>query len=289
MKTTENWMQLSLPDGNKLSVCSDILHHACRYIALAGKYFINEKPDDSHTSAVWIPGNQWLVGQTIETPKGRFKVALNYPRLVLMMVNEALEVANEIELKGKNNTEVFNWLMEQFENLKLDVSGFKNQLHFEIPFHPIDGGAVFDIPFFDYFEELSHYRTNGHRVLEYFATRYDTSEEIRVWPHHFDEGCHIPQKFDDKKVLTSFSIGMAPPDKYYEFPYFFVITWSEKGMDYSKLPPAMSPGAWHTHEWTGEVLSGDKLINMRMDDQREAVYTFMETAIANALELIDRQ
>ena len=284
-----NWLEVGLTDGLMLSECSNILHHACRYIALTGKYFIEEAPDDSHTSAVWIPEKQWLAGQSFDTIQGQFKVALNYTGLALMIVNDELKVANELSLSGKTDAEAFSWLEEQLRALKLNTKEFKNQLHFEIPFHPIDEQGVFEIPSARYFKELSKYRTNGHQVLVDFAAGYHRAEPVLLWPHHFDEGCHIPQQTDGNKTTASFSIGVAPPDKYYTFPYFFVITWAKNGIDYSNLPPIGKPGSWHTHEWTGQVLAGDRLIRLSKTDQYKTVYTFMEAAINNALTLLDRR
>ncbi len=280
-----NWKELTISRFNDLAKASNTLHHAAQFIAYAGKSFINEEPDDSHTSAVWMPEKNLLAGRQIKSVSTELRVALHYPSLVLMVTDSEMNKQGSVEMNGKTKRQVLEWLKKHLRELGVDVSTLTDKIHFEIPRHEVENGGVYRLDQPELFEELAHYRTDGHMVLTHFAEHFETASAVLVWPHHFDEGSYIPLQFENGEAITSVSIGLAVPDSYYDSPYFYVTAWKKDGISYQNKPAINAPGHWHEHEWTGQVLEGRSLAGMRQNQQREATYGFMKQAMENALRI----
>ena len=266
---------------------SETIHQAAQFIAMAGKNFIPEKADDSHTNAKWIVDKNWLAGNEIVTPVRKIRVVLDYPLLVLIVADEDLVPIVEIAMNGRTRQEIFDWLSEQFAILKLDVSGFTPALHYEIPDHPVMHGKPFDMKNPLYYRELANYRTNGDILLGHFTSLVKPDEPVRVGPHHFDDGSYLPMRFKDNQPIASISLGMAVADPYYDEPYFYVTVWTSDGIDYTNKPMVSPPGKWHEKEWMGQVLTAVEIVKHDLSEEQIAVsYRFMEQAIKNAMSLI---
>ncbi len=278
-----NWKELTINRFDELAIASNTLHHAAQMIAYTGKHLINEEPDDSHTSAVWIPEKNLLAGKPIKTVSTEMRAALYYPSLVLMVTDNDLNELGSFEMNGKTKKEALTWLRIQLGELGVDVKNLTDKIHFEIPPHEVETGGVYKLDSPNLFEELARYRTNGHLVLTHFAAQFDTASPVLVWPHHFDEGCYIPLQFENGEAVTSVSIGLAVPDSYYVSPYFYVTAWKKEGVNYENRPEIASPGHWHDHEWTGQVLEGRSLTGLNQKEQEDVALGFMKQALENAL------
>lgn len=275
-------------DPTELRSASETLHHAAQFIAMAANHFIPKEKDDSHTNEDWIPGKNWLIGNVIESPNGRIHVALDYPLLVLIVCNEKLEPIAEYELSGKTKLDGFNWLNNQLWKLGLEVELFESDLHYMIPDHPVFHGAKFEMNIPKHFLELANYRSNGHALLKEMSSRFEDKSDVKIWPHHFDDGVIINMVRKEDEVQSLISMGLAIADSYYDQPYFYVNAWKKDGVDYSNLPSLPSGGIWHTKEWTGQVLCADKFSSIvTHEEQEKACEEFLEKAIDNAISLLD--
>jgi len=283
----KNWKRLEVKNPADMQEASNTLHHAAQFIAMAGKYFIAKKEDDSHTNANWYPKKNWLVGNSIKTPSGKVRIALDYPLLVLIICSDDLKPIFEVALDGKTRLEVFGWLKEKLSGQGLDISAFKPELHYEIPDHPVMHGEKFRMKNPLHYMELAFYRTNGNLLLEYFTQQVKAGEPVRVWPHHFDDGSYLPLNFDENGApIGSISLGMAVADPYYPEPYFYVTAWKSEGVNYDNLPDLQKPGKWHQHEWMGQVLEASEIVKFdRAKEQLEVSYNFLKQAIENAMKL----
>lgn len=288
-KLLKYWKRLEVKDPSDLEEASNTLHHSAQYIALAGSGFIPKKADDSHTNTKWYPSKNWLVGNSIETPSGKIKVALDYPLLVLIITDDDLKPIFEVALDGKTRMEVFEWLKEKLKEHGLNVEKFNPELHYEIPDHHVMHGEIFKMKNPLHYMELAFYRTNGNLLLEHFTTLIKPDEPVRVWPHHFDDGSYLPLKFDESgNPISSISLGLAVADSYYPEPYFYVTALKSDGVNYDNLPPLHKSGVWHQHEWMGQVLKSSDIAGYeRAKNQLEVSYYFLKQAIDNALGLID--
>ncbi len=282
-----NWNELNKVDFSVLAKDSNTVHHAAQLMAYAAKRLIPEKEDDSHTSSYWIPNKNFLEGREINTDKGKVRIALNYPELKLMITDDKLNVIHQKAFIGNTKGYMLEWLASELKTLGLHTDHFDGKMHYEIPSHEVENGSEFEVLDEKNLIELANYRTNGHLIITYFASRFSSADEVLVWPHHFDEGLYIPLKFENGAATHSVGIGLAVPDSYYDNPYFYVTTWAKDGMEYNDLPETKGPGKWHTHEWTGQVLEGKDLTGLRKEAQAETAIHFMETAIQNALDLVN--
>jgi hypothetical protein len=286
----KKWKRLEVKNPAEMYDASSMLHQASQFIAMVGKNFIPAKADDSHTNAKWYPAKNWLVGNSIETPSIKIRIALDYPLLVLIITDDDLKPIFEIALDGKTRSEVIDWLKEKLDIQGLDVASFNPDMHYDIPDSPVMHGKKFKMNNPLHYMELAFYRTNGNLLLEYFTQQVKPGEPVRVWPHHFDDGSYLPLQFDDKGAVTgSISLGMAVADPYYPEPYFYVTAWTSQGINYDHLPDLKKPGKWHKKEWMGQVLVASDIVKFdRSKEQLEVSFNFLKQAIDNALELIGK-
>jgi hypothetical protein len=286
MKTlSENWIELSSVDFDRLSEASNTIHHAAQFLAITSKNFIPAKDDDSHTAMSWNPDKNWLIGQQIETAEKYIRLVLDLNEFSLLLVDDDHVSYHRKDLIGLTKQEIILWLKLTLHDVGLDTSSFIDKMHYDIPKHAVDDGGTFLLDD-NLLTELIRYRTNGHLVVEHFAGQFSSAQPVWVWPHHFDEGCYVPLQFQANEPITSISFGLAVPDTYYNNPYFYVTTWKKKGDDFTNLPELSPPGKWHKQDWTGQVLEMKNLIGYSKTEQAETVYRFMSEAIENARRLV---
>jgi hypothetical protein len=271
-----------------LQNASATLHQAAQYVAMAGRFFIPNKEDDSHTNMDWYASKNWLIGNAIKSPYGVIHVALDNSLLVLLVCNDKYEPIAEYELSGKTRLEGFNWLNNQLWKLGLEIDDFEPELHYVLEDHPVLHGAKFEMDRPKNFHELSSYRCNGHSVLKEVSDPYTDKSDLRIWPHHFDDGIIINLERDDESVVSLISMGLAMPDAHYDQPYFYVNPWHRSGVDHSKLPEIGGKGFWHTKDWHGMVLlAKDIAVNNDHDEQKRVTLDFLSKAIDIAKRILD--
>lgn len=281
------WIRLMNSHPNDLHFASETLHQAAQYIAMAGRSFIPIKEDDSHTNIDWDASKNWLIGNAIHSPYGVIHVALDNSLLVLIVCNDKHEPIAEYELVGKTRLEGFNWLNNQLWKLGLEIEDFEPELHYELEDHPVLHGEKFEMKRPKDFHELSSYRSDGHLVLNEISDRYSDKSDVRIWPHHFDDGLIINLERDDESVVKLISMGLAMPDVNYDQPYFYVNAWHRDGVDYSKLPALEGKGFWHKKDWHGMVLLAEDIAaNNDHEKQKSVTIDFLNAAIENAKKML---
>ena len=284
----ENWIELNRVDFSSLEKDSHTVHHAAQFIAYATKQLIDEKKDDSHTAAYWIPDKNMLAGHKIAAADGDIVIGLNYSELHLLITNESLEIISQTETLGNTKKDLLEWMVVELKNHGLISSHLDGKMHYDIPTHETERGEPFQLIDKKNLQELAHYRTNGHMILNYFSGRFASANEVLVWPHHFDEGVYIPVSFENESAIQSIGLGLAVPDTYYDNPYFYVTTWEKTAREYEHLPELRKAGKWHTQEWTGQVLEAKEIVGLRKEAQAETTIHFMENAIQNAMDLLNQ-
>jgi len=283
-----NHWQLLHIDPQKLKADAGNLHQAVQLVAMAGKYFIPETADDSHTASRWITGKSLQLGGQIHGGKQDFMVGLSYPDFALQLLRTDLEIITAFPLNGKTFAEVFQWLWNQLKIQELEATKLLPKMHFDIPDHPVKHGKPFHVEDFEHMIELASHRTNGHLLHQYFRQWLHRDEVILIWPHHFDEGLYLPLSFEGETPTSSISFGLAMPDIYYPEPYFYVTTWEKeekKTITEIKLP---APGHWHRQDWLGQVLETHFLIQAgtTASEQAGLGLSFLQQAISNALTIV---
>jgi hypothetical protein len=281
-----NWKPIKKTDYELLFEDANTLHHAAQFLTFAAQSYLPAKADDSHTACYWITGTHMVKGREIPTASEAIRIGLRYPGVELVILDSTSDVIAGKSFLGNTKEEMLNWFKSKLKEYGLNTTQFNSVLSYKLPPNKTDNGAPFEIEKPENLEELSNYRSNGHMLLTHFAERFSTSDEVLVWPHHFDEGVHVPMVFKGNEVTHSLSFGLAVPDTYYNSPYFFVTAWRKNGLEYEALPNLKGPGKWHSEGWTGQVLEGRELTGLRSEAQAETAIHFLEEAISNATELL---
>ncbi len=283
----DRW-QILRADPQKLKADADNLHQAVQLIAMAGKYFIPETADDSHTASRWIADKSLQSGGQIHGEKQDFMVGLSYPDFALQLLTTDLEIITAFPLNGKPFTEAFQWLWNQIEIQGLDAAKLLPKMHFDIPDHPVKHGEPFRVESFAYMKELARHRTNGHLLHQYFRLLLHRDEDIFIWPHHFDEGLYLPLTFEGEVPTSSISFGLSMPDIYYPEPYFYVTAWEKEEKTAMKDAKLTYPGHWHRQDWLGQVLETHFIVQAGTTVSGQAGFTlnFLQQAINNALKIV---
>ena len=244
------WLPLGKVSGRGLEEANAQLHHAIQFIAMAGKYLIPGKEDDSHTSMTWDRERHSFTGGRIKAPTP-FRVAVHGLRMNLMILDDNMRVINELHLPGVTIGYGFAWLREQLAALGIEHGVLKKKLHYSIPEHSLDRCSSFRISNPEAFREMAKLRNNAEYLLNRTRKKFERSTPVRIWPHHFDSACLIQH---DEKGRRTISPGLAISDDSVDEPYFFVNIWTEDGV---KLPdglPAPEHGRWQREGWQGAVL-----------------------------------
>ena len=284
--TIKNWQELSLTDFKSLATDFNTVHHAVQFIAYASIHFIKAEKDDSHTAMYWNPVLKAYEGNLMHNESGSWSIFLAHDPFEIGIRDAQKNVIKKADLIGKTKNDMLMWLTLNLHELGFDTSEFSTKTHYEIPAHPIDPNGTFSVTSRKSMLELNKYRDNSHLVLEHLSGQFKSAHPVRIWPHHFDEGCYVPIQQFGGKDSRSLSLGMAVPDSYFNQPYFYVTTWAKDGIDYSELPEIAAPGAWYNKEWTGQVLEAGKLIDLGGEAQAQAVHAFFNEAIKNARRLV---
>ncbi len=204
----DHWQVLRI-DPQKLKADATNLHQAVQLVAMAGKYFIPETADDSHTASRWIADKEIQLGGRINGGKQNFHVGLSYRNFALQLLTVDLDIMATFPLDGKLFAETFQWLWNQLKMQELDAGKLLPKMHFDIPDHSVKHGKPFRVENFEHMSELAHHRTNGHLLHHYFRQLLHRDEDILIWPHHFDEGLYLPLTFEGEAPTSSVSFGLA--------------------------------------------------------------------------------
>ncbi|MCD4663676.1 MAG: hypothetical protein K8R68_00300 [Bacteroidales bacterium] len=229
-----------MPFNNDLSDALQQQHHAAQFIALAGRHLIPQQADDSNTNMQYLPDQKLLAGNELSN---ELRLALQLTDLKLGFVDRVGNCNNKISINGKSKQMVFEELKKTLASLGIDVSKFKNELHYEIPTHKLDKGAAFSVNDKKFFQESTFYRHNAEIVLNKIVHTNDKAEPVRVWPHHFDTGTLIPVAHNKKGELSkSIGLGWAIPDSMVDEPYYYLSFWSENPIEGLKKLETLKAG-----------------------------------------------
>jgi len=179
-----------------------------------------------------------------------------------------------IDLDGKNRDEALEELRNSVNQIGLDGSLLKNIDHYTIDKdHPIQQGATFQKPDEEALRTWHSLYSNARFVMRHASKAFESADEIRIWPHHFDIGTYIPLNEEGSKAI---GMGLAIPDSVVNDFYFYIYGWQrDVVIDLSKFTP-LSVGEWKTGDWNGGALPVSVLIS-REDQSVKASEFFMES------------
>ncbi len=161
-KQTKKWKILSTPFNQELNDALQQQYHATQFIAMVGRHLIPQEADDSNTNMQYLPAQGLLAGNELSNG---LRLAIHLNDLKLCFIDQAGNCINKISLAGKSKLQVFEELKKTLANLGIDVSTFKNELHYEISAHELDSGSSFLIKDRKLFQENTNYRHNAELIM----------------------------------------------------------------------------------------------------------------------------
>ncbi|HEX3865177.1 MAG TPA: hypothetical protein VHV78_00440 [Gemmatimonadaceae bacterium] len=243
-------------------------HHAAQLAVAAGISYLEHQPDDSHTNLEWLPSLGALASHPVPSTQP-FRVALQISELSLHVLDNQNVTIAVCPLSGKTVADAAEWLGAQVAARGADAARLTLNKHYTIPPHAVDSGAAFNTADHTAFDQLARWFAGGQELLEQSSAAHHGTA-VRCWPHHFDIATLLRTSSG-----STIGVGMEPGDIYYNEPYYYV----------NVNPPPAQPlgvelsgrGEWHTNEWFGAVLRGERLSGDG-DAQRAQIQSFIGSA-----------
>jgi hypothetical protein len=273
-----NWKIVTLPFDKDMHDALQQQHHAAQFIALAGRHLIPQQSDDSNTNMRFLSENNMLVGNALANGT---RLGLQLTNLDIYLLNNKFDEISKITLVGKTRQHAFQELKKLLAESGIDSSKLSQELHYEIPNHPVGDGIKFYIKDKNFLMENAIYRHNSEIVLGAICSSFKDAAPVRIWPHHFDTGTMIPLSYNTKgRISKSLGLGWAIPDSMLDEPYYYLSYWSEDANENIKDLPLLDAGKWMMPEWNGAVLRHSEIMqNHSAQGQFELVNSFFRSGV----------
>jgi len=285
----DNWEFFSLQSKDHFKSATLLQHHAIQFIAMAGRYLISQKPDDSNTNMKWYLNKKMVVGDWINSRQFPLKLGIRLEDLILFIFDPSFHDIAHFYLQGKTKPDIFQWFKLTLRELDVEnIDALQMDMHYSIPPHKTDDEAPFEIENKDEMKTLSVLRSNAELVLDELSRQFDHPSKVKIWPHHFDTGCVVPVENTGGEIRKSIGLGLAVPDENVDYYYFYVNHWSaDDNLDYTQIRELEGGGHWITSSWIGAVLPINEFYtDTNTDAQVNRVHSFFTSAINNTLDIL---
>ena len=278
MSKNITWKPITMSFNQELNEALQQQHQAVQLIAIVGRHLITQEEDDSNTNMQYYPEQKMMVGNALENG---LRVAVDIDSMYLKVLDKELQTKKQFALEGKSKKMAIEKLRNILWDLNVDVSSFKDELHYELPKHKLNKDGVFSINNEDDFLENAIYRNNAELILNEISEKHKLKEAIKVWPHHFDTGSFIPISYNKKGDLSSsIGLGFAIPDTMINEPYYYLSFWSEKPIKDLENLEDLTVGQWMTPNWNGAVLKISDIMKAKSAQvQHQIVKDFYESGL----------
>lgn len=286
MLSKDHWPIISIEALPEIDLVSRQIHQLSQLIAALGKYFGEEKSDDSHTNLSWIASKNWLIGQPIDQFNG-INLGIAPIEQTLFLISGKDRMMHSFP--GRNLTDSLEWVKEALKALGYEAEAYNLDMHYDIPGHPLKEGARAEMIAQEVYQGFCDLNTWSQLALSYLTNQFEQAHPIRIWPHHFDMATYIPLgKKEDDKISTSITAGVGIPDQYYACPYLYLNPWAaDKLIAPDHLPATRGLGNWHTEDFISFVLPLTKLFDQPIDQQIQAVQTYFDEAVNAAHQVLN--
>ncbi|MEP1095653.1 MAG: hypothetical protein ABJG78_11120 [Cyclobacteriaceae bacterium] len=264
-------MYTPITEFNKslLNATEAYIHHASQFLAMVGKNYLEDQPDDSNANLSFDSESSRIQSRVV----GDFQVNLNVPDWRLEVMN-AGALQSSCSLAGKLKDELFEWLKGEIATAGLDEGKLKYIDHYEVAEHEVDMGHPFQELNIDMVNSWLTMRANANGILSDLNEIVGISSDVRIWPHHFDTGTYY--ELGEKKAIGA---GWAIADTLCDNPYLYIYGWDgNTELDYKAIPE-LAIGKWIVTEgWQGAVIESVEL--SASNDQYNATKSFMHTVVS---------
>ena len=280
-----DWKLLTLKFNRALMEVLMQQYFAVQYVAMAGRYLIPQRDDDSNTSMTYDRIRQQFVGEKLI---GEKRLALHPSDLTLRLTKGDNDAFHGLSLEGLTWEEAYSGIKHILADHGLSTESLRNEMHYDLPEHPLLNESRFSPGDNAHILENIHYRHNAGIILNEALSRYPKAEPVRIWPHHFDTGSLIPLSYDDKGILTSsVGVGWAIPDGMIDEPYYYLSIWTKEPLEMPVELSSPGSGHWITSQWNGSVLRLSALMKHdTAEGQHDAVVAFFRQGIQTVMEIL---
>ncbi len=267
------WKTLGIASMTELNDAKFQSHWAAQIVAAFGNAVLELRPDDSQSNLGWVDSLGALCSHP--TSEG-WSVGLRLADLTLLFVSSSHTVQSECELQGKTLQQGLDWLTSTYsQHTKAPPPKPFALREYEMPSHPVENNAAFQLQHRAHFQELHNWYSNAHQVIRATSSKWSEASPIRCWPHYFDiatlVSLPLPQNPDSSGTV---GCGMSPGDGNYAEPYFYVTIWPYPEKD---TLPDLTIGRWHTEGFVAAVLTAsDLLSNAQPITQGKRVHQFFQ-------------
>jgi hypothetical protein len=272
-----DWRPLTVLERDRQREARLNAHYAAQWLARVARAYIRPQPNDGHTNLGWDDALGGFV--THPLPDGS-RLALKLAELTLVALGGAGK-EQPLGLDGRRDADVRRWLGEVVTAKRLDAGALDAPSPYEMPPHPIAGGAAYRGDR-EALRVLSNWYSDADLALgearQRLLARKINAPEVRCWPHHFD-----------LDTLVSFAggehtmgLGFSPGDEYYDEPYFYV--GLHPGPDIATLPRLPAIAHWHSHDFTGAVAPASRIV--ATGDPKAEIEGYLAAAIEIGLKLL---
>ena len=246
------------------------LHWICQIIAKANRTFVPKKEDDSHTNLYFDSLGNRIVGRWVNTINGDILFTLNLANQQIEIVDSSNQIIASVKTISCNIKDVEKNIEELLPTLGLNADGFSADLHFEIPNYEFAKEAI---PAIDEtaLNEWKYIRKIANEACMLLLGHLQASEEIRIWPHHFDTGLYtvLPNNI-------GLGFGFAMEDEMAGAPYYYMSGYPISGsINYENLPSGKG-WKWELGEdWKGAILPMNQLETQSELEQKRMLNDFL--------------
>lgn len=258
---------------NNYNQADQQLHRLSQLLAKAGRTFLKQKDDDSHTNLAFNETKNRLETHPITDASGSDSV-----QLTLRLVDVCFEWIDDegvtirtISTAKKSIAEIEKQLESGAKSCGLKTEGFSDPMHYEIPEYHFQKQPVQLLSRLA-LNEWVYWRTKANEACRMLAKALNTDVTPRIWPHHFDTGSYI-QYSDDLGI----GFGLAIKDETIGSPYFYARTYQQNITDL--FSDNIEVGELLSEPWNGAVLPLTNLLGEENDHQKSLLTTFCKSII----------
>ena len=277
------WQTLGTVPAADLVEAKVQLHWAAQIVAALGNTLLAPMPDDSQSNLGWVDSCGALCSHP--TSDG-WRAGLRFADLTLLFLTPHNTIQTDFGLHGRTLHQAFEWLASTYSK----VSGAPLPKPFalreyDMPSHPVEKNAAFQLNHGAPFQELSHWYGNAHQVIRTVSEKWKEASPIRCWPHYFDIATLVSLPLSQNSESTgTVGCGMSPGDASYAEPYFYVTVWPHPEKE---TLPDLAVGKWHTEGFVAAVLTAsDLLSNGQTETQAERVPQFFQKSSELAFDAL---
>ena len=266
------WQTLGTVPMADLADAKVQLHWAAQIVAAFGNGLLQPQPDDSQSNLGW---NEALGALCSHPTSDGWSVGLRLANLTLLFLTPKNTIQTEFGLSGQTIQQGFEWLASTYAKVSEAPLPKPFALReYDMPSHPVEKNAVFELNHDAAFQELHHWYENAHQVIRTVSEKWKEASPIRCWPHYFDIATLVSLPLPQNNGSTgTVGCGMSPGDASYAEPYFYVTVWPYPEKE--KLP-GLTVGKWHTEGFVAAVLTASDLLSSgQTETQAERVHQFL--------------